>query len=196
MLKLFSRYLWSQKFSKVQSLLVLIVIAIGVIAYFYIKFTFKKQFKEQWNDWIDTVITILTLGVAIAVWINEKLLAWENSLPKKLHIKYMLEGKVYATVNDAPLTGENDIRSWGQSIGKTILNKTISIEFSGFKIEGPVRNDKKGIMTYHLTVYLFNKIDGIPEGSKIFFESNGNLSEHNRKEFQKTDELDLGELKK
>ncbi|MEP7372573.1 MAG: hypothetical protein ABI675_04240 [Chitinophagaceae bacterium] len=171
------KYLWHHRPTALQVLAVMLTLIIAVIVYY----SYGKPFVTQWNDWINTLITIATLFIAVFVWINETVVKWENSLQKKLDIVYLYNNEVFATVLNAPLAGENDIRNWGLSIGQTILNQRVSINFSGFKIEGPKRNDRKNIIQYSLTVYLFETIETISKGAVFSFDDNGNLSEDNRK---------------
>lgn len=176
MFKNFIKYLVKHKYSRFQIILVTLAMISAIYAFLY----YPQPFSVQWGKWIDIFITMSTLSIAVFVWMNEKIENWESALPKKLDITYLLEDRVFANVKNAPLAGDDDIRNWGQSIGQTILNRQTRIEFSGFKTEGPVRNNAKKIMQYKLTVYLFNSISGIKEGEEFYFNDDGNLSETNR----------------
>lgn len=63
-----------------------------------------------------------------------------------------------------PLAGDNDIRQWGQQIGRQ-MNKG-DLLFNGFKMEGPNRdfdNSRNYVMRYKLTVWLQQIDEGEPE---------------------------------
>jgi hypothetical protein len=78
-------------------------------------------------------------------------------------------------VNNAPLTSEADIRNWGQSMGQAILNKSVRIDFTGFKITSAGINRKRRVMHYGLTIYLREKIEGIEAGRIFEFDEEGNF---------------------
>lgn len=70
-----------------------------------------------YSAWIDPVITIATLLVAIFVWVDSRLEAWKKSLPKKLDVHFVFDGKYILSCYNANLVGEHDIRALGQQIG-------------------------------------------------------------------------------
>jgi hypothetical protein len=109
---------------------------------------------KQWPGGVSDLITIATLVLAIFIWFNEKRQEWRNSLPKRLDVHYKVKDEEYVTVRNAPLTGVSDIRPWGQSIGKTVLNGGKNIDFTSFKIEGPKYDKVLMIMQYTLHIYL------------------------------------------
>jgi hypothetical protein len=133
-------------------------------------------FADQWGLWLEAVITFSIVGMTILIWYNEQRQDWENSLPKKLNIAYMLgKEKVYCRVLNAPLASESDIRTWATSIAGTILNKKVFFNFSGFFMEKPRVNKKKGMMIYYLDIFIDEPIKGISEGDDIVFFDNGLL---------------------
>jgi hypothetical protein len=162
-------FIW--KTSKVQIIMAIISVVAGLSYYIYS----KEPFSVQWNRWLNTFITGATLTLAIAIWFNEKRQEWKKQLSKKLDIYYMLDGKICATVKNAPLTGEGDIRQWGQSIGQTILNKKVSIDFTGFKTESLGLDKKRKVMRYQLVVYLLKGIEGITNENPYEFSEDGNF---------------------
>jgi hypothetical protein len=174
--KKFISYLVSHRPTLIQIIIAVATVSITIYAYTCI----SGNFIKQWNDWINIVITFATLVIAGFVWINETRVKWEHSLPKKLDVEYVLNGEKYATVTNAPLAGEDDVRNWGLSIGQTILNDKVSISFSGFKAEGPQRNRKRHILQYKLTVYLTEHISNIPKASVFTFTDNGDLTDETK----------------
>jgi hypothetical protein len=158
-----------------------IFIVIACILFF---FNLGKSFKEHWNSWLDIFLTISMIFLGAAIWYNEQREEWVKHLPKKLNIKYLLKVKdkyqLHCEINNAPLTSEGDIRAWGQSIGRTILNERTNIDFNGFKIDAPKINREKKELIYELTVYLQRPIEGIAtsneNGATLFiFDDSGNF---------------------
>lgn len=157
--------------NKMAIILFVLYVTGGLLACAY----FSEPLKEQWHSWLHAYITLATFTITITIWYNEKKEAWERHLPKKLNIIYQFNNELFATIKNAPLTSEADIRNWGQSIGQTILNKTSRIDFTGFKVR-PVYIDKqKLIVQYDLIIYLRGKIEGIEPGSIYAFNDEGNL---------------------
>ena len=134
-----------------------------------------KSFLNDWS-YIEPIVGFSTLIAAVFIWYNEKKQEWRESLPKKMHVEYILDGSTYWNVQYAPLTSENDIRSWGQSIAKTILNNKNNIDFKGFEIESArISKDDQGrdIMLYMVHFYLIQPIEGVEAGSILKFDSSG-----------------------
>jgi hypothetical protein len=131
--------------------------------------------KTNWDFWLSAYIAMATLLFAVFIWYNDKRMTWRSTLPKKLNINYLHNNKCFCEVINAPLTGESDIRNWGQSIGQTILNGFTRINFSGFKISKPVLDYNRLFLVYQLDVYLHSKIEGINDGEVFNFNDDGNL---------------------
>ena len=70
-----------------------------------------------WWGWLEPVVGVTTLAVALAVWMGELRQDWENSLPKRLTVSFQYQGKEYMRCEQAYLAGEADIRAWGQQLG-------------------------------------------------------------------------------
>lgn len=166
-------FLIGHKWKRVQlisvPLMLLACVMVGIIR--------GETLHDQWNNWINTFITIATLAIAVFVWVNETNTEWKQSLPKKLDVFYIFNGENYATVTNAPLAGEDDVRNWGQSIGKTILNKRANLSFSGFAAEAPQLDEKRHVMKYHISIFLTEEIQGIPLGSKFNFLDSGDMDD-------------------
>lgn len=145
----------------------------------------KTTFVEQWGIWLEAYSTFSLIFISLVIWFNEKHENWISSLPKKLDIDYIFEGKVYCTVKNAPLTHEGDIRQWGQSIAKTILNnQKVNINFSGYSTSGPQKEDfylsktdqkTMKIMKYYLKVYIREKIELVDQDDVFEFDFEGDL---------------------
>jgi len=156
----------------------LVQIIVGVfITFFIIGILFYKSFdlSESWS-YIEPIISGFTLITAVFIWYNEKKQEWRESLPKKMEVEYILDGNTYWSVRNAPLTSEQDIRAWGQSIAKTMLNENVYVDLKGFEIlSTEIRKEtgKKTIMLYKVRFYLKKRIEGVVAGSILTFDSNG-----------------------
>lgn len=161
----FWKYLWKSTNLRVQ---IILLIGIGLL---FILFVFSnpesKGFNSMWQNWMEPFLAFATIAIAFLIAYNEKRQDWENNLPKKLNASFVYingensDEEIYR-VENAPLSGSDDIRQWGQQIGMQMNGDRL--DFSGFKVEGPeLRKDTNGadIMQYQLTVWLEKIKDNI-----------------------------------
>jgi len=160
-----SRFQFMWHTSRIQIILTFLFI-IGGIIFFYIR---QTQFT------IDLYIVSATFIIALFIWYNEKNQDWGNYLPKKLNIYYIENEMEHASIINAPLNGESDIRNWGLSIGQTILNKGNRINFIGFKTTGPQLQKERRIQLYNLYIYLSSAITYLPEITTYEFSDDGKI---------------------
>lgn len=114
-----------------------------------------------WDRGTDQGLSLITVLMAVFIWINSQRQEWKRNLPMKLDVRYDLNGEDYYTVINAPLAGDDDIRQWGQQLGKQINNLT-DLPFSGFKLAPPrLETDEHNIpiIKYSLTIWLFEQND-------------------------------------
>jgi hypothetical protein len=84
----------------------------------------------DWNNW-EPVLGITTLFVALSVWFGEIFQDWDNSLPKRMTVRFIHvnedtgEEKVIMKCEEAYLAGESDIRAWGQQLGRQMANNEL-----------------------------------------------------------------------
>lgn len=172
----FNHYLLTNSKTRWQLLIAGLFVVVGIT-----KFACKCEwysFAEQWGLWIEAYISVGTLFIVGFVWLNERKEEYIKSLPKKLNITFKLNGIDYITVKNAPLAGDDDIRAWGQSIAKTIINGRANIDFSGFNIE--TIGERNRTFLYHLTIYLKNEIREakVKHGALFEFDDSGQLKPH------------------
>jgi hypothetical protein len=170
---------WLHYVIKTNRLQVLIAL-LTVFLSFFLFFSFKGNgFENHWDKWLEPFLSISIIIITLSIWFNEQYEEWVKSLPKKLNITYLTKSEqngsweVFCKIINAPLSHEGDIRNWGQSIGQTILNKSVSIAFAGFKIEKSVVYKKEKKHQYFLTVYLQKEINGINKGDVMHFDNEG-----------------------
>jgi len=171
-------FIW--KTSKNQLMLAMLFVLFCFFIFIYCFVGYNMTFEKQWGGWLEAAATIGIVGISISIWYNEKCENWIDSLPKKLNIVYKLKNKDgnyidFCFIKNAPLAHEGDIRNWGQSIGQTILNQRVSIDFAGFYIDKPVLIKDKKIREFSLTVFLHKEIEKINQGDVFEFDDNGYL---------------------
>lgn len=140
------KFIWAS--SKVE---VIIAIALSLTAMFWVGATngeasFQASDMDNWYaEWIDPVITIATLLIALFVWLNSKVHDWKDNLPKKLNSHFLYQGKYVISCFHANLIGEHDIRALAQQIGAQI-NKGAWLKFSPMAnpSEPSIKKTKKG----------------------------------------------------
>jgi hypothetical protein len=87
-----------------------------------------------WSAWLDPLIGMGTFCVAVFVWLGERRQDWEEQLPRRLTVRFVLlqDGKPPQLVmlcREADLTSAADIRQWGQQIGKQMnQNENLGLE--------------------------------------------------------------------
>ena len=149
----FWNYILKSKPLKIQTILLFLTILL--FSYFLVCSICKSMgFTEMWGTWMEAFISFATIIVAF-IGYNEKRQDWENSLPKKLNAVFDYNGESVFVIENAPLSGSDDIRQWGQQIGMQMNGD--KLDFSGFKVEGPeLQKDINGeyLMQYQLTVWL------------------------------------------
>lgn len=172
----FLKHIWESKSARWQVILTTVFVIV-FLALLFRSLSQSKEFADIWQSWMEPFLAFSTIAIAIFIWYNEKKQEWENALPKKLDVYFQHGEKVIYQVRNAPLAGDNDIRQWGQQIGRQ-MNRG-DLLFNGFKMEGPNRDfDKIGndIMRYKLTVWLQQIEEG--ELEKIWeYDDNGKLIE-------------------
>jgi hypothetical protein len=150
----FLKFIWKSKSTRWQIVLTGILVIV-FLALLFRSLSQSKGLAEMWQSWMEPFLAFSTILIAVFIWYNEKKQDWESALPKKLDVSFQHQDEVIYRVRNAPLAGDDDIRQWGQQIGRQ-MNKG-DLLFNGFKVEGPNREtDKTGkdVMRYTLTVWL------------------------------------------
>lgn len=90
-----------------------------------------------WTEWLDPLIGVGVFLIALSVWFMKIRQDWEDSLEKRLTIRFHFEGREVMRCEEAYLAGENDIRSWGQQLGKQ-MSGSEQLKFEPFLMEREV----------------------------------------------------------
>lgn len=173
----FLKYLWKSGSTRGQ-ILFSGFFGIAFLTSVFYSLSQTMNFGDMWQRWMEPFLAFATIFIAGFIWYNEKKQDWENNLPKKLKVFFFLGEKVFYQVENAPLAGDNDIRQWGQQIGRQ-MNGDKNLLFNGFNVKGPVRDkDSKGedVMLYELIVWLQSIDEDKTEKIWIYGE-NGKLVE-------------------
>lgn len=124
---------------------VAIVCAAFVVSLVGIRLTLTAgQMSPAWN-WLDPVITLTTLAVALVVWLAETRREWESQLPKRLTVYFVWDGFVVLQCDRAYLADVGEIRSWGQQLGRQ-MNGNAELRFEPFiaQVERRIARDTAG----------------------------------------------------
>lgn len=178
----FLSYLWTSKNSRWQILLTAAIVLGFVMAVLCSSFS-AMSFFDMWQNWMEAFLAFSAIIIGVFIWHNEKKQDWEYSLPKKLDVFFYFEDKVFYEIRNAPLTGSDDVRQWGQQIGRQ-MNDDVNLSFDGFNVKGPMRDtDKNGdyIMRYVLTVWL-QEIDHGKEAKVWQYDDDGKVLKINLNE--------------
>lgn len=152
----FLNYLWKSRSARWQIILTGILIAVFVSLLVNSRLQ-SMGFAEMWQNWMEAFLAFGTIIIAIFIWYNEKKQNWENNLPKKLNVCFRHNEQDFYQVINAPLAGSEDVRQWGQQLGRQMHGGDLS--FKEFSVKEPMRpTDENGkyVMRYELTVWLQN----------------------------------------
>ncbi len=96
-----------------------LILAITILMSFLIALGNKEKW---WDNLLDPAIGLGTFLFAIFVWYRDLAQNWENSLPKRLSVRFVFDGQLVLFCRNAQLASEADIRQWGQQIGSQMCN--------------------------------------------------------------------------
>ncbi len=134
------------------------------------------QFKEiliigakNISNHIDSVMTAITFILAIFIGFGAWRKKWEESLPKKLTVHFKYEDRYVLTCYKTYLLGESDIRSWGQSVGRQMCDKSADLSFYPFIEQKNKISDDNEYKIYEVTFFLKEDIGEHLDGGKYKF---------------------------
>lgn len=100
----------------------LLVLAVLVLAVVSVDLVFSSSttgfVRSIWAYRIDPLVSIATFGVAVSVWLVQTYRNSERQLPKRLTVRFVLDGEEVMCCNRAYMTDATGIRELGQTIGR------------------------------------------------------------------------------
>lgn len=145
----------------------------------------SMKYPEGWFyvgiDWLDPLLGLLTLLIAILVWIIQVRREWEDNLPKRLTVQFDYGGRIMMKCEEAMLVGESDIRNWGQQIGQQMSFGTF-LKFDPYiKLEQPKIKYNKTWREYYkhyIATFYLTELPDLPKppdaATKAEYEENFN----------------------
>lgn len=132
------------------------VISAGSVTLFLCAIVFLANDLNT-NVWraISCSIELVTLGVAVLVWLGELRQDWHEQLPKRLDVVFEFEGKPLLVCLGLPLSGEGDIRQLAQQVGRQMTGgRLLSLDMF-LTQSGPIlrTNDRGEIRRWYGVTY-------------------------------------------
>ncbi len=140
------------------------IFAIVLIALILILKLLPAYFECWYTNLFDPIISITTVAIAIYIWYFQQNNYWKESLPKRLTVHFMYDGKAVLSCFEAYLSGASDVRAWSQQIGGQMTGAQLSfypyidspnpiVKKSYFEIDKKA-NLSKDIMLYEVFFFL------------------------------------------
>lgn len=130
----------------------------------------------MWDQLWDPLITVVTLLTALGLFVANLVQAWEARLPRRLDAHYRLitdRGSVpILSLHRAELSGESDIRAYGQSIlqglksewaldaGRGAMRPYFNIDVVGATRDDTAQGDSRWFYLYRVTLFIQPGADG------------------------------------
>ncbi|CUU34641.1 MAG: hypothetical protein K6U12_06450 [Armatimonadetes bacterium] len=150
----FRQYAWQEIKGRIATVFKALVIAIPL--------AWLIRWQTNWWDYIDPLLNLLTLGVALFVGIQQLRRSWEEYLPNRLTVYFYYHGREVMRCEKAYLANESDIRALGQQIGAQMA-ETRELKFVApmVEISPPEVNEKEGFIHYTAKFYLRELSDAL-----------------------------------
>lgn len=155
-------FLWKDK--KLRLTYIIAGVALAGLVYSLIYVLMDSERLESFYDPIaDPIVAIGTGIIALMFWFYQGNRSWKESLPKKLTVHFMFDGKCVMSCYEAYLSGPSDIRAWSQQIGSQMAGVQYISFFPYIKSSKPkvtkssielVDNKKVDIMLYEAVFFL------------------------------------------
>lgn len=155
----FRQYAWQEIKKRTMVSLAMLVMAL-VLAPFI-------GWQTDWWDYIDPLLNLLTLGVALFVGIQQLRRSWEEYLPNRLTVHFYYEGREVMRCEKAYLANESDIRALGQQIGAQMADtQHLKLVAPMVEISPPEVNEKECYVHYTAKFYLRELPEALKERDK------------------------------
>jgi|GEM_PF-2489240 len=151
-----------------------ILSATAIVGITFLLILLSRQDTAAWNTlegWfanlIDPLFGVTTVLIALAIWYFETREAWGNSLPKKLSVAFLHEGKLKMYAHKISLQSEGDLRAMAQSTGAQImkarfLNLSPYIKFRTQQEE----DQSEGKIRHFIVIYTLRELSTEMQGQK------------------------------
>jgi len=104
---------------------------IGLLGFLLVVYLYKLvsinwvSIAENFWSWIDPVAGIMTFITTLAIFWFQARKNWEDSLEKQLSVDYFHidDSNHLASVQNAYLAGEGDVRAWAQALGGQMMGQ-------------------------------------------------------------------------
>ncbi|SMF09938.1 hypothetical protein [Desulfovibrio gilichinskyi] len=151
-------YKYFKKESRLVGVLLLFFIPFSLLLSDWENFDLSKEFlTKNWNIF-EPIVGILTLIVALALFVVNKRKSWEDSLPKVLTAEfvYAKDGSLLMKAERFPVASEGDLRAWGQQLGAQILFGERSFQYFKLRTSSSVNDD--GLSKDYVVIFYLEDI--------------------------------------
>ncbi|NMB85212.1 MAG: hypothetical protein GYA29_03065 [Methanothrix sp.] len=109
-------------------------------AFFEKEIMASSSSPSTWVSWwinVQSLLGVGTLLVALFVWYNHIREEWTNSLPKRMSVFFLCEGRPAIICRYVWLAGEGDLRAWGQQVASQAVNVSRLLFYPNIKADAP-----------------------------------------------------------
>lgn len=101
----------------------IVAVVLLLVAYAFILLCSRLDgFNALWQQYGDAPFTVMTLLVALLVWLLEVKEQYLANLPKRLTVSFVYKGREVMRCNDAILAHESDMRALAQQLGSQMTH--------------------------------------------------------------------------
>lgn len=100
-----------------------VVVVASLLVSLVVVLSNTANLKCFYDPIVDPIVAIGTAIIALLLWFFQSKKNWEESLPKKLTVHFMYNGKCQLSCYEAYLSGAADIRMWSQQIGSQMIGQ-------------------------------------------------------------------------
>lgn len=125
-------------------------------------------FTDTWSRVLDPVLTAVTTGLALAIWMSTRRRAWIEQLPRRISVHFTIwtknkdgsDEEVYLmSCLESTLASGSDERAWAQHLGQQ-MNHNAFLKFHPYfkRSEPEVREDELGEYLLHELTYQLSEV--------------------------------------
>ena len=175
-------------------IVIIMILFVIVVALNFLRLDFSKLY----TNFLDPIISISTVSIAIVIWYFQQKNYWKESLPKRITVHFKCQGKVVMSCYEAYLSGASDARQWGQQIGGQMSNGRLNffpyissaVPLISKSIFEKPNGDSIDIMLYEITFFLrdddFPNHPVLKNKYLIWIDNNSEVTDENRSFYVET----------